>query len=83
VGFCPPPVALKLALAAAKTSGLELLGVDLLPTGPGGFAVIELNGAVDFRPVYSFPGRDVFEDAMAALAGTRPDELAETAVAVT
>jgi len=83
VGICPPPVAFSLALAAAKASGLHLLGVDLLPTGPGGFSVIELNGAVDFRPVYSFPGRDVFEDAVAALAGTRPDEIAETAAAVT
>jgi RimK family alpha-L-glutamate ligase len=83
VGICAPPVAFSLALAAAEASGLDLLGVDLLPTGPGGFAVIELNGAVDFRPVYSFPGRNVFEDAMAALSGTRPDEVAETAAAVT
>lgn len=83
VGICPPPVAFSLALAAAEASGLDLLGVDLLPTGPGGFSVIELNGAVDFRPVYSFPGRNVFEDAAAALAGTRPDELVETAAAVT
>ena len=83
VGTCAPPVAFSLALAAAEASGLDLLGVDLLPTGPGGFAVIELNGAVDFRPVYSFPGRNVFEDAMAALSGTRPDEVAETAAAVT
>jgi [lysine-biosynthesis-protein LysW]--L-2-aminoadipate ligase len=71
----PPPVASKLALAATAASGLDLAGVDLLPTGPGGFSVIELNAAVDFRPVYSLPGRDVFADAMAALAGTR---LAET-----
>jgi len=33
--------------------------------------VIELNGAVDFRPVYSLPGRSVFDDAVAALAGGR------------
>jgi RimK family alpha-L-glutamate ligase len=83
VDFCPPPVALDLALAASRASGLALLGVDLLPTGPGGFSVIELNGAVDFRPAYSFPGRDVFEDAMAALDGTHPDEVAEPAAAVT
>jgi RimK family alpha-L-glutamate ligase len=78
----PPPVALKLALAAAAVSGLDLVGIDLLPTGPGGFCVIELNGAVDFRDHYSFPGRDVFADAMAALTGTCPQELAETAAAV-
>jgi RimK family alpha-L-glutamate ligase len=65
----PPPVASDLARAAAAASGLDLVGVDLLPTGPGGFCVIELNGAVDFRPVYSFPGRDVFDDAMVAVAG--------------
>ena len=67
----PPPVAVTLARAAAKVSGLDLVGVDLLPTGPGGFCVIELNAAVDFRPVYSFAGRDVYADAMAALAGGR------------
>jgi RimK family alpha-L-glutamate ligase len=73
----PPPVASRLALAAAAASGLDLVGVDLLPTGPGGFCVIELNGAVDFRPVYSLPGRRVFDDAVAALAGGR----GETALA--
>jgi RimK family alpha-L-glutamate ligase len=69
----PPPVASSLALAAAASSGLDLVGVDLLPTGPGGFCVLELNGAVDFRPVYSLPGRNVFADAMAALSGSRPE----------
>src|ERR671925_1714230 len=69
----PPPVASALALAAAAASGLDLVGVDLLPTGPGGYCVIELNGAVDFRPVYSFDGRDVHSDTMAALAGTHPE----------
>jgi glutathione synthase/RimK-type ligase-like ATP-grasp enzyme len=64
-------VASKLARAAAAASGLDLVGVDLLPTGPGGFCVIELNGAVDFRPAYSFPGRNVFADAIAALSGGR------------
>jgi RimK family alpha-L-glutamate ligase len=82
VGTSPPPVASKLALAAAAASGLDLVGVDLLPTGPGGFCVIELNAAVDFRPLYSLPGRDVFSDAMAALAGARPDETSDTAAAV-
>jgi len=65
----PPPVASELALAAAKVSGLDLVGVDLLPTGPGGFSVIELNGAVDFRPVYALGEGDVFAAAVAALAG--------------
>jgi RimK family alpha-L-glutamate ligase len=65
----PPPVASELALAAAKVSGLDLVGVDLLPTGPGGFSVIELNGAVDFRPVYALGEGDVFAGAVAALTG--------------
>ena len=65
----PPPVAAEVALRAAAASGLDLVGVDLLPTGPGGFCVVELNGAVDFRPVYSFEGRDVFDDTIAALGG--------------
>jgi RimK family alpha-L-glutamate ligase len=68
----PPPVATDLAQAAAAASGLDLVGVDLLPTGPGGFCVIELNGAVDFRLIYSFAGRDVFEDVMSALGRGRP-----------
>jgi RimK family alpha-L-glutamate ligase len=65
----PPPVAAELALAAVKASGLDLIGVDLLPTGPGGFSVIELNGAVDFRPVYALGEGDVHAHAVAALAG--------------
>lgn len=82
VPVVPPPVASELALAAAAASGLDLVGVDLLPTGPGSFCVIELNGAVDFRPVYSLPGRSVFDDAVAALAGGRDEaELDETVAA--
>lgn len=73
VGMIPPPVAMTLALAATAASGLDLAGVDLLPTGPGGFCVIELNGAVDFGPHYSFAARNVFADAIAALSGDTPD----------
>ena len=69
VGATPPPVATKLALAVVSAAGLDLAGVDLMPTGPGGFCVMELNGAVDFRDLYSFPGRHAFADAMAALGG--------------
>jgi hypothetical protein len=53
------------------------VGVDLLPTG-NGFVVLELNGAVDSRPVYA-PSRDVFADAIAALIG---DALREPMFAV-
>ena len=62
----PPPIACALALAAAEAARADLVGVDLLPTPNGGFVVLELNGAVDFRPVYA-PQRDVFFDAVAAL----------------
>ena len=68
VSELPPPLASRLALEAAEASGLHLVGVDLLPTGPNGFCVIELNGAVDFRPIYSFPGRNAYADVMDALS---------------
>ncbi len=68
----PPPLARALALAAARAAGVDLAGVDLLPTG-NGFVVLELNGAVDFRPLYA-PGRDVFGDAVAALLTEAVDE---------
>ena len=76
----PPPIAQALALAAARAARADLVGVDLLPTG-NGFVVLELNGAVDFRPVYA-PGRDVFADAVAALLedGVRQPELAAASV---
>ena len=63
----PPPIARALALAAARAARADLVGVDLLPTR-NGFVVLELNGAVDFRPVYA-PLRDVFTEAVAALLG--------------
>ena len=78
VPVVPPPVASRLSLEAAAAAGLDLVGVDLLPTGPGSFCVIELNGAVDFRPVYSLPGRSVFDDAVTALAGGRGETALET-----
>lgn len=73
----PPPIARALALSAARAARADLVGVDLLPTPNGGFLVLELNGAVDFRPVYA-PQRDVFFDAVAALLedGVRRPELA-------
>ena len=77
----PPPIARALALAAAKAARADLVGVDLLPTPNGGFVVLELNGAVDFRLTYA-PGRDVFFDAVAALLedGVRQSELAAVSV---
>ena len=54
--------------------------MDLLPTR-NGFVVIELNGAVDFRPAYA-PHRDVFSDTVAALLedGVQQAELAAASV---
>ncbi len=77
----PPPTARALALAAARAARADLVGVDLLPTPNGGFLVLELNGAVDFRPVYA-PDRDVFADAVAALleGAVRQPELAAASV---
>jgi [lysine-biosynthesis-protein LysW]--L-2-aminoadipate ligase len=77
----PPPIARALALAAARATRSDLVGVDLLPTPNGGFLVLELNGAVDFRPLYA-PGRDVFSDTVAALLedGVRQPELAAASV---
>jgi [lysine-biosynthesis-protein LysW]---L-2-aminoadipate ligase len=77
----PPPVARALALAAAQAARADLVGVDLLPTPNGGFVILELNGAVDFRPVYA-PQRDVFFDAVAALLedGVRQPEAAAASV---
>ncbi len=63
----PSPVACELARAAAAAIGIDLVGVDLLPTGPGSFCVIELNGAVDFDATYSLRGGNVFAEAAAAL----------------
>jgi ribosomal protein S6--L-glutamate ligase len=64
----PPPVAQTLALAAAETIGGDLVGVDLLPTGPGTYVVLEVNGAVDFTGDYA-PGANVFAAAVGALVG--------------
>jgi [lysine-biosynthesis-protein LysW]--L-2-aminoadipate ligase len=77
----PPPLACALALAAARAARADLVGIDLLPTPNGGFLVLELNGAVEFRPQYA-PHRDVFGDAVAALLGTgvRQAELAAASV---
>ncbi|HZR95721.1 MAG TPA: ATP-grasp domain-containing protein [Gaiellaceae bacterium] len=47
-----PPVARSLALAAAAAVRGDFVGVDLLPVGSG-YVVLEVNAAVDVRPLYS------------------------------
>ncbi len=61
VAVTPPPVAIGLALAATRAVGTALAGVDLLPTGDG-FAVLEVNGAVEFTNDYR-PDGDAFYEA--------------------
>jgi RimK family alpha-L-glutamate ligase len=59
----PSPDACGLAVAAAAAVGIDLAGVDLLPTPRGGHVVLEVNGAVDFTHEYALAGRDPFEAA--------------------
>ena len=63
----PPPQACLIALGAAAALGTDLVGVDLLPDGNGGWVVLELNGAVDFTPEYGLGAADVFEHVVRVL----------------
>jgi RimK family alpha-L-glutamate ligase len=55
-----------LALRAAKATGTQLAGVDLLPVG-NAWTVLEVNGAVEFTSDYRASG-DVFAETAAELA---------------
>jgi len=63
----PDEAACELAVRAVHCLGLELAGVDLMHDATGDHSVIEVNGAVDFTPDYSLPGRHVFADVAARL----------------
>ena len=63
----PPEDACRLAVRAAAAIGADLVGVDLLPDGEGGYVVLELNGAADFTQDYSLDGADVFERVVDSL----------------
>jgi RimK family alpha-L-glutamate ligase len=75
----PPAGARQLAVEAAAAIGGDLVGVDLLPNGEGGWVVLELNGAVDFTSEYSLDGVDVFAGVAQALAPAEPLEIAAAA----
>ena len=61
-----PPEAAGLAAAATAAVGLDLAGVDLLPTGQG-WVVLEVNGAAEFTEEYGLDGESPFAAAMRAL----------------
>lgn len=63
----PPVRARAVASAAARAIGADLVGVDLLPDGEGGYVVLELNGAVDFDGRYELPARDLYSELASAL----------------
>jgi RimK-like ATP-grasp domain len=67
----PPAQACLLALGAAAALETDLVGVDLLPDGHGGWVALELNGAVDFTLDYSLDGESVFERVVQTLAATK------------
>jgi RimK family alpha-L-glutamate ligase len=71
----PPPLARKLALAAAAALQADLVGVDLLPTAAS-YVVAEVNGAVDFRPWYRTGLDDVYLEAVLELLRVADDRLA-------
>ncbi len=80
----PPPEACLLALGAADAISADLIGVDLLPDGNGGWVVVELNGAADFARVYDHGGTNVFQrtvEALARYARERDEEAMEDALA--
>ncbi len=62
----PSPDARELARTAAAAVDADLVGVDLLPLGGEEYAVLELNGAVDFDAAYALDG-DLYLDIARAL----------------
>ncbi|HEU0304249.1 MAG TPA: ATP-grasp domain-containing protein [Gaiellaceae bacterium] len=63
----PPAAARELACEAVEALGGDFVGVDLLPRGGDDYVVLELNGAVEFRPEYSLGAGDVYRDIAEAL----------------
>lgn len=67
----PSLAASALAVRAAAAVGGDLVGVDLLPDGVGGWVVLELNAAVDFNELYAFGNDDVYGAALTAVLARR------------
>lgn len=65
----PDEAACTLAVAAARATGADLVGVDLMSRADGGYVVIELNGAADFDPGY-VTGGDIYAAVAEALGLT-------------
>ena len=65
----PNEAACTLAVAAARATGADLVGVDLMSRADGGYVVIELNGAADFDPGY-VTGGDIYAAVAEALGLT-------------
>jgi RimK family alpha-L-glutamate ligase len=61
----PSLAARALALRAVAALKIDLAGVDIAGEETGALSVLEVNGAVDFNPVY---GPDVYASAASALA---------------
>jgi RimK family alpha-L-glutamate ligase len=64
----PPRDACELAVEATRALGIDFAGVDLLPSDDG-WIVLEVNGAVDVRPLYSLEG-DVYAAVLHSLRRT-------------
>jgi RimK family alpha-L-glutamate ligase len=69
----PPPDACELALAATAALGIDFAGVDLLPLADG-WIVLEVNGAVDVRSLYSLEV-DIYAAALRSLQTTGEEQL--------
>ncbi len=69
----PPKDARELAIEATRALGIDFAGVDLLPLDDG-WIVLEVNGAVDVRPLYSLE-TDVYAAALGSLQRTADESL--------
>ena len=70
----PPRAAAAVALEAARASGVDLVGVDLLPDRDGSWGIAELNGAVEFTEEYA-PWGDIFAETATVLGAVARDRL--------